>query len=38
VTDALTAFADFIDICKKWLDITDSEFMLDPDFYHVGGF
>lgn len=28
----------FIDICKKWLDITDSEFILDPDIYKVGSF
>ena len=28
----------FIDICEKWLDITDSEFILDPDIYKVGSF
>lgn len=28
----------FIDICEKWLDITDSEFILDPDIYKVGTF
>ena len=24
---------DFISICKKWLDSTDSEFILDPNYY-----
>lgn len=28
----------FIDICKKGLDTTDSEFILDPDIYKVGAF
>lgn len=27
---------DFIDICKNWLDNTDSEFILDPDYYVIG--
>ena len=29
---------EFVDICKKWLDITDSEFVLDPDTYKIGRF
>ncbi len=38
-TDYLAGhIVDFIVICKKWLDITDSEFILDPDVYHVGDF
>ncbi len=28
--------SDFIDICKNWLDNTDSEFILDPDYYVIG--
>lgn len=28
----------FIDICENWLDITDSEFILDSDIYQVGTF
>lgn len=28
--------SDFIEICKKWLDNTDSEFILDPDYYVIG--
>lgn len=25
----------FIELCKQWLDITDSEFILDPDYYVI---
>ena len=28
----------FIKLCSHWLDLTDSEFILDPDFYQVGSF
>ena len=28
--------SDFIAICQKWLDNTDSEFILDPDYYVIG--
>lgn len=28
----------FIKICEAWLDLTDSEFILDPDFYQIGHF
>ena len=28
----------FIEICNDWLDITESEFILDPDFYQFGRF
>ena len=24
-----------INICKNWLDVTDSEFILDPDYYVI---
>lgn len=26
----------FVFLCKHWLDITDSEFVLDPDIYYIG--
>jgi len=25
----------YISICKRWLDVTDSEFILDPDVYYI---
>lgn len=25
----------FISLCRRWLDTTDSEFILNPDFYHI---
>ena len=28
--------SDFITICNNWLDDTDSEFILDPDYYAIG--
>ena len=28
-------FCEFQEICKSWLDITDSEFILDPDYYII---
>lgn len=28
----------FIRLCNHWLDLTDSEFILDPDFYQIGKF
>lgn len=29
---------DLIEICNFWLDLTDSEFILDPDIYKIGYF
>lgn len=29
------SFCKFQEICKSWLDITDSEFILDPDYYII---
>lgn len=29
---------NFIDLCNCWLDLTDSEFILDSDFYQIGNF
>lgn len=26
---------EYVSLCKRWLDITDSEFILDPDTYHI---
>jgi len=31
-------FYRFIEICIQWLDLTDSEFILNPDFYQIGSF
>ena len=35
--DSIKPLADkiykLIIICKNWLDVTDSEFILDPDYY-----
>lgn len=29
---------NFIKLCNNWLDLTESEFILDPDFYKIGNF
>ena len=29
-------FVKFIEICNNWLEITDSEFILDPEMYKIG--
>ena len=29
---------NFILLSNQWLDLTDSEFILDPDFYQIGTF
>lgn len=26
---------EYVSLCKRWLDITDSEFILDPDTYYI---
>ncbi len=31
-------FYHFIELCVQWLDLTDKEIVLDPDFYQVGHF
>lgn len=29
---------EFIRICNEWLELTDCEFILDPDYYQIGKF
>lgn len=31
-----TRIYQLIQLCQNWLDITDSEFILDPDYYTIG--